>query len=149
MKNNIINRIDKNGLYTELLIMGPGDQPAEWWGHAAININGTVYSYAADGMMQLNVYIFINNYIEENRTVDGLVLKLTPDEEEKIEHYLLEYDDDHTYFPLNMGSKIGNCTKPITNGLAALKHILGGVLTPSQLKDEVVKSDIFLGYSHD
>ena len=48
------------------------------FGHAAVDINGTTYSYGQSGMSVLSTY----NYLERNdfRNTKGLVLNLTPEE---------------------------------------------------------------------
>jgi len=86
-------------LLTEVIVTG-----GKWYGHAAININGTVYSsgrYNPDsahsfGMKGDNIMLvqkhsnYVNYYKNRGRNSTGYVLDVSPAEEQKIQEY---FDD--------------------------------------------------------
>lgn len=128
---NPVRWTDLWGLLTEALVFSPTGWRGSSFGHVAVNINGTTYSWAPGGMTIERTSDYLNRNSFRNGL--GFPLKLNPREEAALENFLNNYEKNHDY------SEFGpNCTDPLEEGLEALGYPLGNNLIPQSLQDSLV-----------
>lgn len=105
-----INWSDPSGLQTEVIVWEPVGMGGSSFGHVSIEINGRSYSWGPGGMDQdaASSYIARNQKFRSGR---GILLGLSPAQEDALEDFLRGYTGD--YQPL-----FKNCTDPIEEGLS-------------------------------
>jgi RHS repeat-associated protein len=85
--------VDPSGLYTEILTFGPAGHRKSSFGHTAVNINGTVYSFTEKGWYtdSFERYMTLNGF----RSAVGLVLSLSDETEVVLESRIRQDIDQH------------------------------------------------------
>ncbi|WP_352498955.1 RHS repeat-associated core domain-containing protein, partial [Mesorhizobium sp. M0030] len=132
VEGNPTRRVDRFGLYTEAIFFKPVGWFASSFGHVAVNINGTVYSWNTNGMAIEPK----DDYLDRNKFRDalGFPLSLTHAQENQLEGSLRSYGKDHSYDKFS-----SNCTDPLQHGLEELGYPFGAFTpTPSQIRDNLV-----------
>jgi len=151
--NNPINATDPLGLLTEVIVTG-----GNWYGHAAININGTVYSsgrYNPDsansfGMKGDNIMLvqehsnYVNYYKNKGRNSAGYILDISPADEQKIKKYFDDLiknsakwkfghklPDDYSFLSENCAT---NVTDGLQEGLSWFNDLWLESMSPYQLE---------------
>ena len=121
VSNNPINYVDPFGFLTELLTFSGAGSGRSFFGHTAININGTTYSFGERGWFTEPTKDFMNR--NNFRSAYGADLKLTPEEEKALKDYL---DDQvkNNKDPFNVVGK--TCTIEAKRGL---EKVVGRPLT--------------------
>jgi RHS repeat-associated protein len=119
-----LNLLDPWGLYTEVLTFQPVGWGTSSFGHTAVNINGTVYSWGPNGLWSGP----LEEYLQKNafRDAVGSVLKLTPEQESSIEKFIKGFPNSNGKF----GITTRNCGDPIESALEQLGFNLGINLFP-------------------
>lgn len=81
--NGPVAGVDPTGLYTEIITFAPAGYGKSSFGHTAVNINGTIYSFGEKGWYtdSFDHYMKLNNF----RSAVGLVLALSEDREGTLE----------------------------------------------------------------
>lgn len=119
----------------ELLVFQPVDNGRSSFGHVAIDIEGTLYSWTPDGMFVTTK----KDYLKRNAFRDGAgyPLRLTDEEVKKLKQYILNFAHEEHYNPVT-----ANCTDPIEQGLEALGYHVGLTVLPVQLKAAIMESQL-------
>jgi RHS repeat-associated protein len=130
--NNPVNGIDPYGLLTEVIITG-----GTWYGHAALRINGQVYSVGrynpksaySSGTKGDNIFViqsyksYVANYQNHHRNSTGYVLDIAPTDEQKIQQFFNDLKKSGTKtkigykLPKDYAFITNNCTTIVVNGL--------------------------------
>lgn len=84
--NDPINLVDPLGLYTEVLTFAPVGYGKSSFGHAAVNINGTIYSFGERGWYTDSYGHFMN--LNGFRGALGQVLAINPETEQALERLI-------------------------------------------------------------
>lgn len=84
--NDPINVVDPLGLYTEVLTFAPVGHGKSSFGHTAVNINGTIYSFGERGWYTDSYGHFMD--LNGFRSALGQVLAITPETEEALERLI-------------------------------------------------------------
>jgi RHS repeat-associated protein len=145
--NGPMNAVDAWGLITDILI----NQPIGWGtsslGHAAVNINGTVYSWEGEenqgqGVMTKYTWDAYRDWHEEQDIV-GSIIKLTPEQEKAFIKFLEDYGKNYGTY----NAATNNCTKPIQRFLETLDIDIGNNLFPVNLGYALEKAGIVTDYN--
>jgi len=104
---NPVNAVDPWGLFGEVISFQPVGSGASSFGHIAYNDNGTIYSYGTSGMWigSFELYMEKNNF----RNALGVILRLTPQQENEIRQCLQKNNGNYGYLTNNCGDPLENC----------------------------------------
>ena len=114
MGGNPLLWIDPLGLYTEIIIWQPIGRGSSSFGHVSSNINGRNYSWGPDGWDK--TYPNAADYIKRQqkfRSGAGVVLKLTPDQERKLEQCYAKDRGDYSFISNNCGDPHKDCLSKV------------------------------------
>lgn len=142
-----VGLVDPFGLYTEVLIFQPVGWGGSSFGHVAVNIDGTVYSWGPGkegryyGKMSIMSF---DDYMKKNdfRSAVGAVLKLDTKQESALKNHLANYGKANYYTELG-----NNCGDPIEGGLEALGYKLGVNLFPVSLGNSLQNAGLVNSYN--
>ncbi|MEY2483497.1 MAG: hypothetical protein QOK24_2025 [Verrucomicrobiota bacterium] len=83
VRNGPVAGVDLTGLFTEIITFAPAGHGKSSFGHTAVNINGTIYSFGEKGWYtdSFGHYMKLNSF----RSAVGLVLTLSEDREATFE----------------------------------------------------------------
>jgi hypothetical protein len=132
--------IDPLGLYTEVYTFQPVGWGSSSFGHTAININGTVYSWGPNGLWTgpAAEYLSRNDF----RSAVGAVINLTPQQETTLQDFINNYGNNNEY-----GTLGSNCGDPIEEGLESLGFDLGINLYPVGLGEALEDAGLVTDYN--
>ena len=141
--NDPVNRIDPSGLYTEVTIWSPSGYTSSAFGHATININGSVYSFAPGGVDIIPAGIY--NGLKTNNGLSGvgLVLGLTPAQEAQLSSNLSSQG--------SYGALTNNCAQSAESNLRKVGVDTGSnipSLFPVGLGNSLLNSPSLIGVNH-
>ena len=126
---------DLFGLYTEVLIGQFTLSLNSIQGHAAININGTVYSRDSHAIEKVNARDYIAAQKAFRNSV-GLVLDLTPEQESNLVKFLEEARKENKKY--SVGNN--NCADTVSNALESIGLIVRG---PWQYSYPMAPADLY------
>lgn len=119
----------------ELLVFQPISNGRSSFGHVAIDIDGTIYSWTPGGLFVTTK----DDYLKKNAFRDGTgyPLRLTDQEAKKLKQHILNFGQKEHY-----NFVTANCTDPIEEGLEALGYQVGLTILPAQLKAAIMQSHL-------
>ncbi|WP_368413228.1 hypothetical protein [Dongia sp.] len=119
----------------ELLVFQPVGDGRSSLGHVAIEINGLLYSWTPSGLHLTTK----EEYLGENifRDATGYPLRLTDDETDRLESYVLKYANTAKYNPIT-----ANCTDMVEQGLESLGYSVGLTALPAQLQKALIANQL-------
>jgi RHS repeat-associated protein len=120
VQNDPVNFVDPWGLYTEIIIWQPVGHGISSFGHISSNVNGTNYSWGPNGWD--TKYPNASDYADRQGTFRegvGVVLNLTPDQEQRLEECYARKRGEYS-------TKDNNCAAPHQE---CLSEVLGTTLT--------------------
>jgi RHS repeat-associated protein len=144
--NNPLRYVDPTGLETEVLMSAPRGWGASSMGHVAVNVNGTVYSFARSPTGGSDMEIVpLGSYLSDNDATDimGVQLLLSPSDEAGLERSLRDYGARYSWGPVN-----NNCVRAAGSSLAANGLYIIGSFTPQQFISDLLKHPAAVGTSY-
>lgn len=119
----------------ELLIFQPAGDGQSSLGHVAIEIKGLLYSWTPSGLhlTTKQEYLAKNNF----RDATGYPLRLTDNETDRLESYILKYANTARYNPMT-----ANCTDMVEQGLEPLGYNVGLTALPAQLQKALIANQL-------
>jgi len=136
--NSPVFHFDILGFYAGVQIWDGAGYGHSAFGHMAININGTVYSFGPNGMFITS----LEDYLTRNKFRDGteLMLSLTPCQEQKLKDFLESFSEEYSFPSLT-------CLSPILYGLYSIGVNPGFYLTPRGAMFGIMDSTVSVGYN--
>ena len=121
---------DPYGL-AEVFAFSPVGHGSSSFGHVAVNIQGTTYSFSPSGMFieTTSAYLIRNNF----RSAIGLDLNNTPAEDNALAEFLYNYSEDYNLFT-------NNCSDPIQKGLDEIGITVEKAMLPSGLTSSILSN---------
>ncbi len=131
--NSPLGYLDPFGLFTQIIVWQPVGWGESSFGHVSVDINGTSFTFGPKGMTILPTtsYLQMNSF----RSGVGSVLTLTPRQEAQFEACLKSPQGTYS-------TTSNNCANPVIKCLRKLGFLVGPVLFPVSLGNELLDSGL-------
>ena len=153
----VIEASDPTGLEVEVIFWDPyfsNEHRSSIAGHVSVRIDDISYSWDGDG---INIDS-IENYLNKNtwRYAEGMILKMSPEQEQNLENYLMNLPTDLEYsifnavlyfFEENPGysASVNNCAQVVFRKIAEIFERDMGIVLPETAKEWLFKEDLVEG----
>jgi hypothetical protein len=138
--NNPLTWIDPLGLYTEVIVWQPVTWTTSSFGHVSMNLNGANYSFGPNGWDQTysNAADFIARQ-ETFRSGTGVILNLTPDQEQRLAACLAKPRGKYGELTNNCGTPAKDCLQE------ALGYSISNSFFPVSIGNDLLDSPLYKG----
>jgi len=153
----VIEASDPTGLEVEVIFWDPyfsNEHRSSIAGHVSVRIDDISYSWDGDG---INIDS-IENYLNKNtwRYAEGMILKMSPEQEQNLENYLMNLPADLDYTILNAvlyffeenpgySASVNNCAQVVFRKIAEIFERDMGIVLPETAKEWLFKEDLVEG----
>jgi RHS repeat-associated protein len=115
VRSNPVYGIDAQGLYTEIICWSAMNNLGSEFGHISVNINGANYSFGPRGWdTHGSAQAFANRQVEILRSGQGVVLNLTPAQEQQFASCMQGVPND------SYSANDNNCGRSVTSCLRSM-----------------------------